>query len=201
MIDTAMRLFRQRGYEGTSWRTLVDEAGTPWGSIHHHFPQGKEQLGVEAVARASAGMLALIEQGFERFGSPARAIEAWCLGSAEQLERSGWLDGCPLATIALEVGGGSALAKATGSALMSWEAALARRFADAGIAPQRASELATVTLAGVEGALLLARASRSTAPLLKVGRHLRSVLEDAVSPKGRRARASHREGSSGTRGG
>jgi TetR/AcrR family transcriptional regulator, lmrAB and yxaGH operons repressor len=33
----------------TSWRSLVDEAGTPWGSIRHHFPGGKDGLGLAAI--------------------------------------------------------------------------------------------------------------------------------------------------------
>src|SRR5437660_1001494 len=55
MIEAAMRLLQRNGYAATSWRGVVEEAGTPWGSAHHYFPGGKEQL------TAAAAMTHLID--------------------------------------------------------------------------------------------------------------------------------------------
>ena len=48
--------------------------------------------------------------------------------------------------------------------------------ASRGTAPPEAGALATLILAGIEGALLMARASRDTEPLRTVGRELATVL-------------------------
>jgi AcrR family transcriptional regulator len=52
MVDSAIELFRQHGYKGTGLRDVVAHSGAPWGSLHHYFPGGKEQLGVEALELA-----------------------------------------------------------------------------------------------------------------------------------------------------
>ena len=52
MIEAAMSLLQRRGYRATSWRVLTQESGTPWGSVQHHFPGGKEELGVAAIELA-----------------------------------------------------------------------------------------------------------------------------------------------------
>jgi TetR/AcrR family transcriptional repressor of lmrAB and yxaGH operons len=177
MIQTALQLFRRRGYNATSWRGLVDAAGTPWGSAHHHFPGGKEQLGLAALQLGAAGVARQIEALFDAHPAIPDAVRAWCEASAADLARSGFRDGCPIATVALETSPDSAaLSKAARAAIDGWRAVIADRLAAAGVRRKRAAELATLVVAGVEGALLVARVSRSTAPLLLAGEHLRALL-------------------------
>src|SRR4051794_4816372 len=102
MVMTAARLFQRDGYHATSWRGLVKEAGTPWGSINHHFPGGKEELGVAAIAAGAPAVEALIEHCFASTAGPAEAIERWFALSAELMEAEAYRAGCPVATVALE---------------------------------------------------------------------------------------------------
>ncbi|NDU76490.1 hypothetical protein GWI34_28275 [Actinomadura sp. DSM 109109] len=86
--------------------------------------------------------------------------------SVEALERSGWGDGCPIATVALEVAGTSEpLRHACAEVFASWELSLARRLAGAGVAEERARDLATYVLSAFEGALVLSRAAHDVRPL------------------------------------
>ena len=48
----AARLFRERGYEGTTVRDVAAAAGISAGSLFHHFPS-KEQMLVEMLREAS----------------------------------------------------------------------------------------------------------------------------------------------------
>jgi TetR/AcrR family transcriptional repressor of lmrAB and yxaGH operons len=177
MIETAARLFQESGYQATSWRTLVDEAGTPWGSAHHHFPGGKEQLGVAAIELGAAAVRARIEEAFAAADGPAQAARAWCRSSAESLAASGYVEGCPIATIALECTPRSpALAKACARAFESWRDTIHDRLVEAGFARKRARDLAMLMVVHVEGALVLARASRSKKALLLAGDHLGELL-------------------------
>ena len=43
IVDTAMRLFRERGYEETTMRAIAEEAGVSLGNAYYYFP-GKESL-------------------------------------------------------------------------------------------------------------------------------------------------------------
>ncbi|WP_203217549.1 helix-turn-helix domain-containing protein [Nocardia arthritidis] len=54
MVLSAVQLFREHGYSGTGFRDVIAHSGAPRGSIYHHFPGGKAQLGQEA-ARAWGG--------------------------------------------------------------------------------------------------------------------------------------------------
>jgi TetR/AcrR family transcriptional repressor of lmrAB and yxaGH operons len=182
MIDTAARLFRRRGFHATSWRTLVEEGETPWGSAHHHFPGGKEQLGVAAIERGAAAMSATIAAALAAHRTVPEAVRAWCRVAAEALAASGFRDGCPVATVALETTPESKrLSAACQAAFEGWCAALAAALHAAGAKRKRAGELATIVVASVEGALLLARASRSTAPLTLVGEQLATTLAAEVA--------------------
>ena len=49
MVFSAMQLFRRHGYNGTGFREVVAHSRTPRGSIYHHFPEGKAELGVDAL--------------------------------------------------------------------------------------------------------------------------------------------------------
>ena len=37
VFDTALRLFRDRGFEGTTMRDIADEAGLSLGAAYHYF--------------------------------------------------------------------------------------------------------------------------------------------------------------------
>jgi TetR/AcrR family transcriptional repressor of lmrAB and yxaGH operons len=176
MVRSAARLLRRQGYAATGWRQVVADSATPWGSQAHHFPGGKEQLAAEAIALSSARYERMLRGALDGV-HPAVAVRAWADAAADALESSHWADGCPVATVALETAHTSdALAAACGGALAAWRSALAESIARHGAAPAEASALATLTLAAVEGALLLARASRDTEPLRTVGRELAAVL-------------------------
>src|SRR5690242_13146889 len=101
MIRTTAKLLRRQGYAATGWREVVATSKTPWGSQAHHFPGGKEQLAAEAIGRSGAAYERLL-RGALADGKPSDAVKAWCEVAAVELERSGWADGCPIATVALE---------------------------------------------------------------------------------------------------
>ena len=99
MISTAVTLFRREGYTATSWRHLVEEAGTPWGSAYHHFPGGKEQLAVAAIELATVTTAATITRAFERNDTIEEAVRWWFTKAAQALAGGDYRAGCPLATI------------------------------------------------------------------------------------------------------
>ena len=107
MVETASRLFQRDGYSGTSWRGLVEEAGTPWGSVHHHFPGGKEELGVAAIRFGGEAVAGLIAHCFDSQPDPASAVRESFRLSAAEMEASGYTAACPVASVALETVPGS----------------------------------------------------------------------------------------------
>jgi hypothetical protein len=99
-------------------------------------------------------------------------------GAAAVLEGTGYEDACPIATVALEVAStNEALRVATADVFDAWIDAATTRLTAAGIGAAAARELAFATVGGLEGAFVLARATRSTEPLRAAG----AVAADAVA--------------------
>ncbi|WP_278258027.1 hypothetical protein [Nocardioides convexus] len=83
--------------------------------------------------------------------------------------------GCPVASLALTPGS-TDTAEVARRAFTRWAASIAARLVAAGRETEEARALASAALAAVEGAILLARAHRSTQPLDDVGRVLHAYL-------------------------
>lgn len=180
MIATAAVLLRRQGYAATGWRQVVADSATPWGSQAHHFPGGKQQLATEAIDRSGQQYEQALRAALSSV-HPADAVAGWADLAALALERSGWADGCPVATVALETAHQSdEIASACERAFRSWREALADSMVDHGLAPADAADLAVLVLASIEGALVLARTSRSQEPLRTVGRQLGDVLRQRL---------------------
>lgn len=166
MVTAALMLFQRKGYAAASWRKLVEAADAPWGSAHHYFPGGKEQLSVAAIELGGRGIAALIEHSFREAGSAADGVRRLFAASAAQMVRSKFQSGCPITTVALEtVPSSSAITAACRAAFALWEETLANGLRRSGVEEDRVSNLAMTILATFEGAPVTSRVSQSVEPL------------------------------------
>jgi TetR/AcrR family transcriptional regulator, lmrAB and yxaGH operons repressor len=177
LLSTAADLLHRQGYASTGLNQVLAEARAPRGSLYFHFPGGKEELMAEALTGAARGLTELLERTLRDAPSAEVALYVIVDYFRDQLERSQFQKGCPVATVALEQSAVSdPLHHACSQAYTAWEALIAGRLVREGIARPRADELAAFILASIEGALILCRAHRSTAPLERVGVELRRLL-------------------------
>lgn len=179
--DTTGELFRRQGYTGTGVKQIVEAAGAPFGSLYHHFPGGKEQLG-EEVIRWSGGLYGqLFATIAAEAGEPVAAVSAFFAGAGQTLVETGFADACPIATVALEVAStNERMRLATADVFGTWVDGGAAYFAAFGIAPPRARELALAMISALEGAFVLARAARSTEPLDAAGAMVAAAVAEAL---------------------
>jgi hypothetical protein len=91
--------------------------------------------------------------------------------------------GCPLAATVVDAAGNDELRGHASELLTAWEASVASVYVKFGDPPAASDEQATVLLAALEGALILARARRSTEPLDTVERYFTSRAQQ--TPSGR----------------
>ena len=178
MVTTTAKLLRRQGYHGTGLNQIVAEAEAPKGSIYFHFPGGKEQLAAEAIA-ASAAYLDAAMVSCER-STAAESIDAYIVAAAGALERSNYAEGCPIATVALEVG---ATSKMIGDACADAVELLVERLSGwlerDGFTASEARQRAKVVYAAIEGSLMFAKAFRSVDPLTTL-RHQLPDLVDGI---------------------
>lgn len=178
ILYAAAELFRRRGYAGTGLKQISQTARAPFGSLYHHFPGGKEQLGDEVIRQAGEFYRVLVESVFEPEQDIVAGIRAVFDGAAETLQLTDYQDACPIAAIALEVAStNERLRGATANVFESWIVSGTRRFIAAGFSETRARELAIGLICALEGAFVLSRASRNTAALGIAGR----MLADSVA--------------------
>ena len=175
-------LFRRQGYNGTGLKQVTQAAGAPFGSLYHHFPGGKEELGEAVLRESGAAYGALLELIYDAAADPVTAVTDFFDGAADVLVETGYLDACPIGTVALEVAStNDRLRRATHDVFEGWEASVAERFEAAGIAPARARELAVALVAGVEGGFMLSRAARSPEPMRATGRVMQATVAAALA--------------------
>jgi AcrR family transcriptional regulator len=162
ILYAAAELFRRQGYAGTGLNQIVTEAQAPFGSLYHHFPGGKQQLVEEVIRDSGAFFQQLVTTVYDAEPTADAAVRAVFRGAAETMAATDFQDACPIATIALDVAStNDPLRRATADVFERWTAALTDRLGD--------HDRALAVLAALEGAFVLCRAQRTTAPLLAAG--------------------------------
>ena len=178
VADAAGVLFQRRGFHGVGMADVIEASGAPKGSVYFHFRGGKDELGVAAVERAAERFGDGIERVFAAAPTAADGVDRVCAGMAASLEHTDFELGCPIATVALETAAASPqLAGACAAGFERWLAAIGAGLERDGHLAGDAGELAVLVLSALEGALILARASRDTGPIHRVAARLRPLLE------------------------
>jgi TetR/AcrR family transcriptional regulator, lmrAB and yxaGH operons repressor len=179
LIRTTSRLLRKQGYGATGLNQVMAEAQAPKGSMYFHFPGGKEELAAAAVDYFAERVTQRLENGVAAADTVGEAVATFFDEYIEHLDHTDFSEGCAVATVALDAASAhEALAAATGRALRGW----IDRFADAleveGRSPAEAHRLATLTVAAIEGTIVIGKGERSTEPLVAV----QAVLRDLLAP-------------------
>jgi TetR/AcrR family transcriptional regulator, lmrAB and yxaGH operons repressor len=194
MIKTTSQLIRRGGYSGVAVSEMLRASGVPKGSLYYHFPGGKEELGVAAIERSGRAVSRAIEQALKAgHGDLAATYRRMATVLAANLENSGWLDGCPMATTALE---DSVQSQAIGAAcrrvLDAWLEPIIDAFAAYGLAGRQAQDEADFVMSAFEGALIVARVRRDSRPLRTAAAMLAARLPDAPEASHPAPRHPHR---------
>jgi AcrR family transcriptional regulator len=188
ILAASAELMRRHGYAGTGIKAILAASGTPYGSLYHHFPGGKEQVGVETVREGGRAYLALVESYFAPGVDVADATGRFFDDAAAFVESTAFVDACPIATIAGEIADTSEpMRAAAAEAFRSWMAVVEARLTDAGIDAARSEELAVELFCFIEGAFLLARTLRTAEPVRAVGRRAQQAVGAALATAAERA--------------
>jgi len=181
IVDASAELFRRQGYPATGVKQIVAAAQAPFGSVYHFFPGGKEQLGAEAIRHSGALYEQLIPAVFDPALDVVSATRDFFAAAAAHLVATDYEDACPIATVALEISSSSEpLREACAEVFESWIATGAQRYEAAGLTAERSRELTIAMIAALEGAFVLARASRSTEPLEIAGGLMAGAIQAAL---------------------
>jgi TetR/AcrR family transcriptional repressor of lmrAB and yxaGH operons len=184
MVKTAAKLLQRQGYHGTGLNQILADSGAPKGSMYFHFPGGKEELAAEAIRSSGHDVDAALAD--HHAGTAAESLDGYLADVALLLRATDYRDGCPIATVALEVGPAVAgIADACHEAFATMRERVAAWLRQDGIDAATAEDHAFLVYAALEGALVFAKAQHSTEPIDRL-RALLPVMLPPARPRSRR---------------
>lgn len=170
ILAASSELFRRNGYPGTGLKQIATAAQAPFGSIYHFFPGGKQNLGEEVIRTSGPEYGALVYSFLADATDLHGAVTTMFAAAAALLEATDFADACPIATIALEVANtNETLRIATADVFDGWIERGSQLLVATGVEPARARQWTIGMICALEGAFVLARALRSTEPLIVAG--------------------------------
>lgn len=193
IVAAAAGLLDERGYHGTGINQILARAGAPRGSLYFHFPGGKDEIMVAAIAAAAFEVRAHLETILRDVQTPVAAVAGLVGLFRSLLVESEFRKGCPVSTVALELSGtDSPVSEACAQAYREWRQVVAD-FLGKSLPSERAEDLAEILFSLVEGALLVARTTRDIGPLDAAERHGSAIVEQALALRNESERSHHGE--------
>lgn len=182
IVATTSNLLERQGYHATGLNQIVKESGTPRGSLYYYFPEGKEELAIEAVTQRMTQMADHTRHFLGEIDDAAEAIHALFLKLASSMEKQACGTGAPIAAVALEASNSSErLRQACAAGYQGFEDVLAAKLVMSGFSAEKAQSLATTINAGIEGAMIMSRTKQDVGILVNMANDLKTLIE--VTPK------------------
>lgn len=182
IVLATAELYRRQGMTGTGLKQIAQAASAPFGSIYHFFPGGKAQLTDEVIRTAGRFYQDMTLEILRSFPDLPTAIEGSFAHAAQVLRETDYADACPIATIALEVAStDDGLRQATADVFTGWIDAGAEYLADSGLTLEQRRDLMLAFVTSLEGAFVLSRALRDTAPLQAAGAAVLARAREVLS--------------------
>lgn len=162
LVQTATRLFRQRGYDGTGLTEILAEAGVPKGSLYHHFPDGKADLACAAADWTASEIIRVIDDSFRAAPDWRQGVTTFCYKMAKLFDILNSADACPIFGLLFE---GPDHDRFRAQAELSFDriiAAAAHHGEALGMPAEKAHDAAETFIIGFQGSWTLARTRRKS---------------------------------------
>lgn len=181
LLESATDLFSRQGFGATGIKAVLAVAEAPYGSLYHFFPGGKQELGAAALTYGGERYRATLASVYPENSDVVQNTADSFARAAQTLEETDFGYACPIATIALETADNDeVMREAAAAAFESWLELLQERFVGAGMTDGRARDVAIEVFCLIEGAVLLARTTRSVAPMHTAGKAATTLVTAAL---------------------
>ncbi|HEU4959579.1 MAG TPA: TetR/AcrR family transcriptional regulator [Sphingomonas sp.] len=182
ILDAAADLFQSRGYHDSSVQDVKRAAGVSSGAFHHHF-DSKKALGLAVIAeRVSDALRQAWLDPLLAAPTVAEGVRAAIAETSGGLRAQGFVRGCPVNNLAVELAFADSDFRAALQAIfVEWQRAIAGRLAAEGMPAAfrdtTPEALAGFVVAAYSGAMTMAKAEQSPAPLDDALRLLMRLLD------------------------
>jgi TetR/AcrR family transcriptional regulator, lmrAB and yxaGH operons repressor len=159
ILRAAVHLFRKRGYHGVGIAEILELAQAPKGSMYHHFPGGKEEIGVAVIDEITRGLMGV----FDALAS--QSTQAMVTQAGKQLalamEKTHYELCALFSGFVAERSTSPRLGEAVGQAYRDMLVPLQTRLGADGFTPAAARDTALTVLMLLEGGAILSHTQQS----------------------------------------
>ncbi|MEH0153463.1 TetR/AcrR family transcriptional regulator [Limibacter armeniacum] len=163
LLQATVDLISEKGYFGTGLNEVLSLSNAPKGSLYYYFPNGKNQLMVEAITLAGEQVSEVLRQTFIPENDLKTAFEQVFHFFVQQLEASNFKKSCPVATVASESAAlDEEVRVACKQVYTAWNQLIKAFLLQKGIPEETAQKQAQFALNLIEGNLLMSRVFQNT---------------------------------------
>jgi TetR/AcrR family transcriptional repressor of lmrAB and yxaGH operons len=177
ILKTATRLFQIQGYNGTGINQIIEESGTPKGSLYYHFPKGKEEIALEAIHLMKKHVLEAAAKDLDSTDDVVKAFQHHVNNIAVYFDTQDRLEGLKIGLLAAETANTHEnLRLACEITFKEWQNLYAEKLEQHGYETAKAQELAVTINALLEGATTISLTSKSGDTLRIIANQIQALL-------------------------
>lgn len=184
IVKAATVLFQSKGYHATGLNEILRKSNAPKGSLYYYFPDGKEQLALEAINQTKIFIEKTIRERLELIQDPAESIKNSIEEMADNLnvgedEKLSFRSTKKVSInlIAMETAtSNETLRKACDSVFNTWQNVYAQKLIDGGFEIERAKNLSLIIQTMIEGAIIMSLTKKSDKPLIEIANQIPIIV-------------------------
>lgn len=178
MIKSTAYLLQRNGYAGTGINDIIQHSGAPKGSLYYHFPNGKEQLAIEAVRWTKQNVTAFIKETLSQYDDAVESIKHFVLDSAKRFEENNYFQGVPITALVLETAATSdELRKACQEVFEAWSKEFANKLLLNGYSESEAKVLGDTINIMIQGGFVVSLARKNADALKTVASNISLIMQ------------------------
>ncbi|WP_057915314.1 TetR/AcrR family transcriptional regulator [Peribacillus muralis] len=178
IIQTAAYLFQLQGYHATGLNQIIKESRSPRGSVYYHFPNGKEELAIEAVKYTGRSIEEQIKESMAQILDPVEAIQHFIGVTASQFNDPENVEGIPVGLLASETALISEPLRCTCvKVFKSWANVFAKKLIQHGFEHEEAEQLGITINSMIEGGIMFSLAHKDKQPLLLISKQIPVIVQ------------------------
>ena len=184
ILSVAAMLFQSKGYNATGLNEILKVSGTPKGSLYYYFPNGKEELALEAINLASNSIKSKLQIVLDKYSNPIKAIQTLIKNIIGDLEKESTQKGFSISLIALETYLSSEpLRQACSESFTDLQNMYIRKLVQSGIEKEVAKDLGIFIQIIIEGAITVSLTQKSNDIFLIVSNQIKFLLTPYLNNK------------------
>jgi AcrR family transcriptional regulator len=173
LLARLMDLFREKGFDGASLSDISESTGLGKSSLYHHFPNGKEEMGLKVLAHLEEQLEVALFEPMRSADKPAKKLDRM-LDAIDGFYESG-NKACLLERLCASVDARS-FGRPLGRAFNRWIDAVETLGVEAGLPRAVARRRAEDMVVRIEGALVVCAGTGDNSVFVRAIRDLRDTL-------------------------